>query len=964
MKRILHEGNSIRIGCRASQNMKTVGDSKQRHAQLSCREKQFNQNEYLAAKLMLSHAKCGRMEIARQVFDKMPIRNTLHWTAMISGYVKHGQEEDGVNLYLEMQRAGIHPDNFTFPCVLKACATLSDLQLGKVIHCCIISCGFDSDVFVGNALIDMYSKCHCLADAHKVFEKMSEKDVVSWNALLAGYAQLGNGDEALKLFLRMQTTCSEPNVISWNTIIAACAQRVQGNEIPELFRQMQRAGIKANIVTWNTMIAGHTQRGHPDEALNCFRQMLLAGVETNSVTIASVIAACAHLSALQDGKEIHGYIIRRVSQLNIFIGNTLIDMYSKCGCIEYAHSVFDKMPQKDVVTWTAIIVGYGHKDNMKEAMKLFDQMQQSGVWPNLITWNGMISVFSQNGYGDEALKLFHKMQSTDIRPNTVTVSSILSACGGLEVLRQGKEVHDYIIRRGYQLYVLAGNALIDMYMKCGCLENARSVFDRMSQKDVVSWNTMIVGYAQNGYGDEALKLFHQMNLTGVEPNIVTWTAMISTNAQNGQGNEALKLFHEMQLFSMKPNSVTIASILTACTSLTALQQGEEIHGYMIRNGFEMDLNAGNALIYMYAKCGRIEVAHMVFDKLSAKDVVSWNAIIAGYAQKGHGEEAQRLFCEMQVAGIKPSVISWTSMIAGCAQNGNCNEALRLFYQMLLTGQKPDTVSLAGVLPACAHLGALKRGKEIHGHIIRNGFDSDVFAGSALIDMYAKCGSLQNAWQVFDKMPARNIVSWNAMIVAYAMHGNGVESLSIFSKMQQTGIKPDDITFTGLLAACSHTGLVDEGWKYFRCMTQDYGVVPRSEHYACMVDLLGRAGCLDEARNFIDKMPLIPNAFVWGALLGACRIHCNMELAGFVAERLLEVEPRNAGNFVLLSNIYAASGRWDEAAKVKKMIRDKGLKKNPGCSWIEVMDRVHVFHVGDKSHPQTKSIYATLENLAE
>ncbi|XP_059063834.1 pentatricopeptide repeat-containing protein At2g13600 [Cryptomeria japonica] len=767
-----------------------------------------------------------------------------------------------------------------------------------------------------------------------------------------GYAQLGNGDEALKLFLSMQTGCLNPNVTSWNTIIASCVQKGQVNEISEIFRQMQMAGVKANTVTWNTMIAGHTQRGHEEEALKLFRQMCFTGVEPDSVTIASVFAACARLSALQDGEEIHGYIIRRAFPLNLFTGNTLLDMYSKCGCIASARSVFDKMSQRDVVTWTTLMVGYGHKTDREEVMKLFKQMQQAGVKPNVITYNGMISVFTQNEYGGEALKLLNEMQSTDIKPNTVTISSILSVCSDLRFHKQGKEIHNYIIRRGYQSDVLVGNSLIDMYTKCGYLEDARCVFDRMSRKDVISWNTMIVGYAQNGFDVEALNFFHKMQLTSVEPNIITWTAMISTHAQNGLAIEALKFFQDMQLFAMKPNSVTIASILPACTSLTALQQGKEIHGYMIRNRFEMDVNAGNALIYMYAKCGSIDTARMVFDKLSAKDAVSWNAIISGYAQKGHDEEAWSLFCEMQVGGIKPSVMSWTSMIAGYTQNGKCNEALTLFYQMVLAGQKPDTVVLASVLPACAHLAALKRGKEIHGHIIRIGFDSDIFAGSALIDMYAKCGCLQNAQQVFDKMPARNVVSWNAMIVGYAMHGNGVESLTIFSQMQQTRIKPDDITFTGVLSACSHAGMVDEGWKYFHSMSQIYGVVPKSEHYACMVDLLGRAGHLDEAYDFIKKMPLTPNASVWGALLGACRVHCNMELAGFIAERLLEVEPHNVGNFVLLSSIYAAAGRWDEAANTRKMIRDRGLRKNPGYSWIEVMDRVHVFHVGDNSHPQT------------
>jgi pentatricopeptide repeat protein len=833
----------------------------------------------------------------------------------------------------------------------------------REIHIYIVANEFESDIYVGNALIDMYSKILNLEDEIKVFDKMSQRDVVSWNNLLAGYAQLGNGDEAVKLFNQMQVACPKPNVVSWNKMIATCAHDGMGDGFSEFICKMNMSGIKTNVVTWNTMIVGNTQRGHGDEALKLFHQMHLAGIEPNSVTIASVLPACAHLTALQEGKEIHGYIIRRGFQLDLYVGNTLIDMYAKCGFMVYAHSVFNKMSNRDVVSWTTVIVGYAQNGDNEEATKLFRHMQVAGIKPNVVTWNGIISFSAQNGHSEEALKLFREMHLTDVRPSSVTIACILSVCSHLAVLEQGKMIHDYMIRWGYQADILVENALIDMYAKCGCLEDARRVFDKMPQKDVISWNTMIVGYAQNGQGGEALNLFHEMQVTGVDPNVISWTSIISTHAQNGQGDEALKLFREMQLVATKPNSVTIASVLPACSHLAALQQGKEIHGYTIRNGLELDVNAGNALIDMYSKCGNIEDACLVFNKLSGKDDVSWNAIIAGYAQKGLGEEAWNLFCQMQLAGIKPTVISWTSMIAGYAQNGNCNESLKLFSQMQATGLKPDSVILASVLPACAHLAALKQGKEIHDRMIRSGFDLDVFAGTALIDMYAKCGSLQDARHVFDKIPGRNVVSWNAMIVGYAMHGHGADALHLFSKMQGTGRKPDHITFTGVLSACSHAGLVDEGQKYFYSMSQDFGIIPTMEHYACMTDLFGRAGCFDEAQELISNMPLAPNASVWGALLGACRIHCNTELAGFVAEQLLELEPRNAGIFVLLSNIYAAAGRWDEVAKVRKMMKDKGLKKNPGWSWIEVMNRVHVFHVGDRSHPQTQKIYETLENLS-
>jgi len=419
------------------------------------------------------------------------------------------------------------------------------------------------------------------------------------------------------------------------------------------------------------------------------------------------------------------------------------------------------------------------------------------------------------------------------------------------------------------------------------------VFDKMPVRDVVSWNAMIAGYVQNG-----------------------------------QGGESLKLFSQMQLAGMKADSVTVSSILPACANLADLEQGKKIHDYITSSGFESDVFVGSALVDMYAKCRSIENARHVFDKMSRRDVVTWNSMIAGYAQNGLG-----------------------------------NEALMLMYKMQLSGMKPNSVTVMSVLSVCTNLAALQQGKEIHGLIIRDGLESDVIVGSALVVMYAKCGNIIIARQVFDRIPQRDVALWNAIISGYAMHGRGEETLKLFYEMQQARIAPDGITLTSVLSACSHAGLVNEGWQYFRSMSRDYGIMPTVEHYACMVDLLGRSGCLSEAQHFINKMPLEPDACVLGALLGACRVHGNIELAECVAERLFVLEPQNAGNYVLLSNIYATAGRGDDVAKIRKMMRDRGLIKNPGCSWIEVDNKVHAFYVGDKSHPQAEVIYAMLESLA-
>lgn len=451
----------------------------------------------------------------------------------------------------------------------------------------------------------------------------------------------------------------------------------------------------------------------------------------------------------------------------------------------------------------------------------------------------------------------------------------------------------------------------------------------MRQRDVVSWNAMMGYYVREGFWDEAFELFRQMQAAGLEPNVISWTTMISGHVQNGFGRDAIHLFRDMQVAAVQPNLHTISNIIIACAELVALHQGREMHGFITRHGFQLDEIVGSALVGMYTKCGCLEDARQVFDKMSERDLVSWTAMIAGYAQCGQADEA-----------------------------------LKLFHQMQLAGLEPDSVTIASVLPGCAHLAALQKGKAIHGYVIRRQFESDAAACSALADMYSKCGCIRNARQTFDKSSQKDLVSWNVMVSAYAMHGKGWDALALFDKMQRTGVKPDEVTFTCLLYACSHAGLVDEGWKYFDLMIYDFDITPTVNHYACMVDLLGRAGCLDEAYKFINKIPVKPNAHVWGALLGACAARSNIELGEHAAERLFELEPQNVAHYVLLSNIYAANGRWDNVANMRKTMKDRGLRKMPGCSWIEVKNKVHKFLAGDKSHPEMDKIYAILKRLTE
>jgi pentatricopeptide repeat protein len=505
-----------------------------------------------------------------------------------------------------------------------------------------------------------------------------------------------------------------------------------------------------------------------------------------------------------------------------------------------------------------------------------------------------------------------------------TYISLLQFCVNMKSLQQGKLVHAHIIRTGFKLNVYMGNTLVNMYAKCHSLEDARRVLNRMPKRNVVSWSVLISSYAKHGHNEQALALYK-----------------------------------EMQQAEIKPNEFTFASVLSACASLADIEQGKEVHEEIVRNGFQSDLFVGSALVNMYVKCGIVEYARDVFDKMSERDVVSWNALIAGYVQNGLVDKAFKIFLEMP----ERNVVSWTAMVAGYVQNGHFDEGLNLFHQMKLAGMKPNEDTFASVLPACANLAALEHGKQVHKDIVMAGYLYDVFVASALVDMYAKCGSIEDACRVFEKMSGQNVVLWTAMILGYAMNGCGKEAIQLFEEMKDYGMNPDQVTFVGVLSACCHAGLVNDGWQYFDCMSRDYNITPVMEHYCCMVDLLGRAGQLKEAEDFICKMPIKPDAAVWGSLLSACRVHTNIEIGERVAEHLCKLIPNNAAPYVQLSNIYAAAGRWECTEKLQNMMRDRQVNRKPGCSWIEVNKQIYTFLVGDKTHPQTQEIYAELERLS-
>ncbi|KAJ9172771.1 hypothetical protein P3X46_015980 [Hevea brasiliensis] len=502
--------------------------------------------------------------------------------------------------------------------------------------------------------------------------------------------------------------------------------------------------------------------------------------------------------------------------------------------------------------------------------------------------------------------------------------SLLERCSSMEELKQ---IHAYMFKTGLILETISVSKLLAFSCSqySGNLPYAHKVFDRICRPNTFMWNTMIRGYADSTKPEQALILYHQMLCD-----------------------------------SVPHNAYTFPFLLKACSSLSALKETQQIHAHMIKLGFGSDVYATNSLLHAYVTSGFIKSAQVLFDRIPQPDVVSWNSMIDGYMKHGYIEIANQIFRDMPAR----NAISYTIMISGYVQAGLDKDALHLFQEMQIAGVKPDKVELASVLSACANFGALDQGRWIHAYINKNGIQVDPILGCVLIDMYAKCGSIKEAPEVFKKIGKKSVSVWTAIIYSFAIHGHGRKALYWFMQMLKAGIKPNLITFTAILTACSYAGLVDEGKSLFDSMEKVYSLSPTVEHYGCMVDLLGRAGLLKEAKDLIERMPVKPNAVIWGALLNACRIHGNIELGKQIGKFLIEVDPDHGGRHIHLANIHAAAREWDVAAEARRHMKEYGVSKIPGCSTIILDGAVHGFLAGDGSHPQMKEIYCMWYNIAE
>ncbi|MCD7464176.1 hypothetical protein HAX54_052237 [Datura stramonium] len=601
---------------------------------------------------------------------------------------------------------------------------------------------------------------------------------------------------------------------------------------------------------------------------------------------------------------------------------------------------------------------------VQTARKLFDEIPH----PSVFTCNRVLQSFCRKKRYEQALSLFSPLFSFE-KPDHFTLLFTLKACSALKWLNFGKAIHGLGKKHGnIHSNMFLGSGLIEMYSKCGNMDDALSIFEEYSNPDLVLWTTLVTGYEKNFKPDEALAVFTGMvmahciipdpitlvtvvsactqllnlkagksvhalvfrmgyesplplsnallnlyaktgstfyagNLFRVmeEKDVISWSCMISCCAHNDAIDRAIRLFDEMIDKGVEPNSVSLISALQACEACCNLDKGRQIHEVALQNGLELDILVSTALIDMYMSCCSPWEAITVFDRMPSKDPVSWFALLCG-----------------------------------CVQNGMANKSMQIFCDMIASDIQPDATVMVKILGACSELGVLQLTSCLHNYVIRGGFISNSFVGASLIDCYAKCGCLEEAIKVFESLTDKDVVVWSSMFAGYGIHGQARESIKLFHRMvTDSTVWPNKVTFLSILAACSHAGFVEEGIEFFNIMLNEYQLMPESKHYAIAVDLLGRTGELDKAMCLINQMPSQVGAHVWGALLGACRIHQNAEIGEVAARNLLQLDPDHAGYYILLSNMYADGGKWDDAAELRGSIKERELKKITGQSVVRL-----------------------------
>lgn len=680
----------------------------------------------------------------------------------------------------------------------------------------------------------------------------------------------------------------------------------------------------------------------------------------------------------QEARELLEKLSERDGRGGVVHWTSLLTRYTKSGCVNEARMLFEVMPERNIVTYNAMLSGYVQSGRLSEACQFFEEMPER----NVVSWTSMLFGLAGVGRIDEAWRLFNAMPEKNI----VSWNSMIAGFIRNGDLERARLVFDQMTVKN----IVSWNAMIAGYTENSRMEEARTLFDEMQDSNVITWTSMISGYCRSGNVDEGYILFRRMP----ERNIVSWTAMIGGFAWNGFYEEALLLFLESkESYDIKANGETFISLAYACAGMGMPNLGKQLHAQLTVNGWQSDDYDGrlskslihmystygnmgfanfifsknlnnvtvqslNSMINGYIRIGQLERAQNLFDKVLIRDKISWTSMIGGYFSAGQVPKACHMFWDMP----DKDAIAWTTLISGHVQNELFAEAINLFSEMWTQGVLPLNYTYSILLGATGAMAYLDPGRQFHCLLIKTHYEFDLILDNSLISMYAKCGEIHDAYSIFSNMVSRDLISWNSMIMGFSVHGLSNETLEIFKAMVESGTLPNSVTFLSILSACSHAGLVSKGWQFFSAMSNVYAIEPGTEHYICMINLLGRAGKIKEAEEFVLKLPFKPGHAIWGALLGVCGFgESNAKIANHAAKQVLALDPLNAPAHVVLCNLHAANGQHIEEKMLRREMGLKGVRKVPGCSWILLKGEVHAFLSGDKLKPDADEILLLLFN---
>ncbi|MCO5599428.1 hypothetical protein L7F22_053531 [Adiantum nelumboides] len=1003
--------------------------AKQLHACLF--EDTIQSNLALGSSLVTMYGRQGRVDLAESLFSHIKQGGIALWNAMIDAYAQNEQNNHVLQMFYKMQATELVPNTVTYACVLRACSRLLCLEDGRLIHIMVVCVEVDRSSAVGTTLISMYGKCGSLDDAQSLFTELVEREVITWNSMIAVLVGHDKGMQAHTFFCQMHQEAVFPDRATFVSILGAFSTEVVLREGKRIHAYIAACGflcdkvvttalldmygscgsmndaenlfdgmVERGRVSWNAMLSELVQNKRGERAFVFYERMLWEGQVPNKVTYLNMLFACTLENTCIRGAIIHLQILINGYELNVAVATAVLSMYGNVGNLELARRVFDIMHERNIVAWNSMLKAYAESGLFKNVFHLFNQLKQEGLVPNnsiaisslsacssttdlamgkqihvgvgdlpeqepdllnalinmytrcdslhdalkvsermlrkdVSCWNSLIEAFAHKGDTDMSFQLLFQSWHEGILPNKVTFINALQACNSSGDLPRCLKLHVGIAEGDLKQDVTIASALIKAYSSCGDIKQGHTVFSTASVRDIVLWNSMLSLYSHQGFCTLSLQLYAEMHqegqlpisvsfvslfsacshsksllegkrlhaliaYTGLECDIpllnsliymygrcsqhevserlffdmpqrsrVSWSCMIAMHAELEHSQKALQLFYQMvNQEDVLPDKITVLCALSACACSLLLVEGRELHTLIVSIGFEADTEVANSLTNMYGKCGDLEDAWDLFLTQSTKSTCSWNTMLGLLLYHGHNLNAVHHFKQMQKAGVLPCEFTYASMLF-----------------------------------ACCNLASLFTGRLVHFSITCDQEESTTMIDNSIISMYGKCGSLEDASWHFNRLSARNVVSWNSMLASYAQHGCGEKALIFLNVMDQAASPPDQVSFLTAVSACSRTGLVDTGFNLWISMCHDLKISPSAKHFACLVDVFGRAGCLSEAQQLITNMPTQPCLASWAALLSACRDHTFDDKAAEIALYLFEMDSEVSSTYVMHSNIH-------------------------------------------------------------